>query len=31
MHGPVFTGDCRDALHGLADDADRRIMRSGLP
>ncbi len=25
MHGPVFTGDCRRALHDLADDADRRI------
>ena len=29
MHGPVFTGDCGDALQGLADDTDRRIMRSG--
>jgi flavorubredoxin len=27
MHGPVFVGDCRDALHGLADDVDRRIAR----
>jgi len=25
MHGPVFTGDCGDALHRLADDADRRV------
>jgi flavorubredoxin len=25
MHGPVFTGDCRDALSALADDADRRV------
>jgi hypothetical protein len=25
MHGPTFTGDCRDALHALAADADRRI------
>ena len=29
MHGPVFTGDCRDALHGLADSTDRRITRAG--
>jgi len=27
MHGPVFTGDCRAALHALADDADRRVAR----
>jgi flavorubredoxin len=25
MHGPAFTGDCREALHGLADDYDRRV------
>ena len=25
MHGPVFTGDCRAALHDLAGDLDRRI------
>ena len=25
MHGPVFTGDCADALHGLAHDTDQRI------
>jgi flavorubredoxin len=25
MHGPVFTGNCREALVALADDADRRI------
>lgn len=25
MHAPVFTGDCRQALLGLADDFDRRI------
>jgi flavorubredoxin len=29
MHGPVYTGDCGDALHRLADDADRRIARAG--
>ena len=28
MHGPVFTGDCGDALHRLADDADRRIAQA---
>jgi hypothetical protein len=27
MHGPVFSGDCRRALHDLADDADRRRRR----
>lgn len=27
MHGPTFTGDCRAALHDLADDAERRIAR----
>jgi flavorubredoxin len=25
MHGPAFTGDCRAALLGLADDVDKRI------
>ncbi|MEY2471776.1 MAG: hypothetical protein QOK28_1105 [Actinomycetota bacterium] len=25
MHGPVYTGDCREALLGLADDLDKRI------
>ena len=25
MHGPAFTGDCREALLDLADDFDRRI------
>lgn len=25
MHGPAFTGDCKQALFGLADDLDRRI------
>lgn len=25
MHGPAFTGDCRDALLGLADDVDKRV------
>jgi flavorubredoxin len=25
MHGPVFTGDCREALLGLADDIDKRV------
>lgn len=25
MHGPVFTGDCRTALRGLAADARSRI------
>jgi flavorubredoxin len=30
MHGPVFTGDCGDALHRLADDADRRIAEAGV-
>lgn len=28
MHGPVFTGDCRSALHGRAGDVDRRIERA---
>ena len=28
MHGPVFTGDCSDALEGLADDTERRLMRA---
>lgn len=27
MHGPVFVGDCRTALHALADDTDRRITQ----
>ena len=26
MHGPAFTGDCRDALLGLADDTEKRII-----
>ena len=26
MHGPVFTGDCKGALFGLADDIERRIQ-----
>ncbi len=25
MHGPVFTGDCREALNALADDLDKRV------
>jgi hypothetical protein len=25
MHGPVFSGDCKAALMGLADDVERRI------
>jgi flavorubredoxin len=29
MHGPAFTGNCREALHGLADDFDRRIATHG--
>jgi flavorubredoxin len=29
MHGPVFTGDCRDALRRLAADADRRTAEHG--
>ena len=28
MHGPVFTGDCGDALHRLAADADRRVAEA---
>jgi flavorubredoxin len=28
MHGPVFTGDCRGALHALSDDAERRITQA---
>lgn len=28
MHGPMFTGHRRHALHGLADDTDRRIGRA---
>jgi len=28
MHGPAFLGDCRAALHGLADDYDRRVAAS---
>ena len=28
MHGPVFIGDCREALHGLAHDTERRIMHA---
>jgi len=31
MHGPVFTGDCREALHGLAHDTDRRIAEVRRP
>ncbi len=32
MHGPAFTGDCRQALLDLADDFDRRIaMLSDAP
>ena len=31
MHGPTFTGDCADALHGLADDIDQRIHRAATP
>jgi flavorubredoxin len=28
MHGPVFTGDCHDALRRLADDTEHRIARA---
>lgn len=28
MHGPTFTGDCREALLDLADDFDKRIATS---
>ena len=28
MHGPTFTGDCREALIDLADDFDKRIAAS---
>jgi flavorubredoxin len=28
MHGPTFTGDCREALLDLADDYDKRIATS---
>jgi hypothetical protein len=29
MHGPAFTGDCRQALLDLADDYDRRVAAAG--
>jgi flavorubredoxin len=29
MHGPAFTGDCRQALLDLADDFDRRTAAAG--
>jgi flavorubredoxin len=28
MHGPAFTGDCRAALLGLADDIDARVAKA---
>jgi flavorubredoxin len=28
MHGPVFTGDCKAALLGLADDIDKRVANA---
>ena len=30
MHGPSFSGDCSAALHALADDYDRRLVRGGF-
>jgi flavorubredoxin len=29
MHGPAFTGQCGEALYGLADDYDRRVHALG--